>query len=79
MDKKSRNMLLYRFFPFIEWMKDYQASYLQKDAISGIAAARGRELTDGPSKEMALSALRECPHILAEYRATFPFIEMPAF
>ena len=39
MDKKSRNTLLYRFFPFIEWMKDYQSSYIQKDAISGITVA----------------------------------------
>lgn len=37
--KKSRQNLLYRFFPFIEWMKDYRASYLQKDVISGITVA----------------------------------------
>ncbi len=39
MNKKSRRNLLYRFFPFIEWIKGYRASYIQKDLISGITVA----------------------------------------
>jgi len=39
MNKKSSHTLLYRFFPFIEWIKEYKSSYIQKDVISGITVA----------------------------------------
>jgi predicted aconitase len=68
----------FHFVKVVGFTSDRRFSDMEKEAISGIAVARGRELVDGPSKEMALAALRDCPHILAEYRATFPFIEISA-
>lgn len=70
MDKKSRNMILYRFFPFIEWMKDYQSSYLQKDAISGITVA----VVLIP-QSMAYAMLAGLPPVYGLYAAAItPFI-----
>ena len=46
-------------------------------AIYGIAFLRGFDVFDSPvSKEQALQALEENPHILDEFRRFFPFIEI---
>ncbi len=49
----------------------------QENAILGIAFARGREPFDPPvSRSGALEALERHPEVLAEFRATFPFLRV---
>ena len=52
-------------------------SVTQKNSLIGIAFLRGIDVYDSPvSKEQALQALAENPHILDEFRRFFPFIEI---
>jgi hypothetical protein len=47
----------------------------QKVALVGIAYRRGRDLFDPPySRQEALDALQQYPHIEAAFRAEFPFV-----
>lgn len=48
----------------------------EDEAICGIACLRGREVFDGPDKDQALNSLRNDQAILAEFQATFPFIQV---
>jgi hypothetical protein len=50
----------------------------EHDALIGIAFLRGRQQFEPvPTKDQALSALTEHPHVLARFRETFPFIAVP--
>lgn len=49
----------------------------QKNALIGIAYSRNIDVYDSPiSKEKALEALKNNPHILDEFKRFFPFIEL---
>jgi hypothetical protein len=48
----------------------------QKQALLGIAFTRGRDPYDPPvSRATALAALEQHPEVLAQFRATFPFLD----
>jgi len=53
-------------------------SDIEDDALVGIAYIRGREpFEPKPTRDEALAALAGHSHLLARFRATFPFISMP--
>lgn len=68
---------MFHFDRVVGFTPDRTFSKLEQHAISGIAVIRGRELSDGPNVQTALNSLESCPHILAEFQRTFPFIEIP--
>ena len=39
MSNNSRRRILNQFFPFIDWLKEYQAPFLRNDAIAGLTVA----------------------------------------
>lgn len=39
MSEKTNHKIIYRIFPFLEWLRGYQPSYLRNDAISGLTVA----------------------------------------
>jgi hypothetical protein len=52
-------------------------SEAERVALIGIAFIRGRDRFEPePAREEALAALAICPHILARFRDTFPFIDI---
>lgn len=51
----------------------------EKSALTGIAYLRGIDVYDPPvSKEKALEALKNNPHVLDEFKRFFPFIDLPS-
>jgi hypothetical protein len=65
---------IYRFIGFVP---SSGLSTSQKDALVGIAFARGRDPFDPPvSRSKARAALERHPDMLAEFRETFPFLTL---
>ncbi|AVP96790.1 hypothetical protein C7S18_06065 [Ahniella affigens] len=67
----------FHFYRVVGFTADRSLSDTESHAIYGIAYLRGREVVDCPSREVATAALSSCPHILEEFRATFPFLYSP--
>ncbi len=67
----------FHFYKVVGFTPSRGLSETESHAISGIAYLRGREVVDGPSKQIALAALSSCPHIAEEFNATFPFLQLP--
>ena len=71
------NDALASIFLIIGFNPHSKLSVTQENSLIGIAFLRGIDVYDSPvSKEQALQALTENPHILDEFRRFFPFIEI---
>ena len=69
---------LFKIFDVIGFVTSGDLSHEEKTALVGIAHLRGvTPYEPEPSRAQALAALAAHPRIMADFRETFPFIELP--
>lgn len=68
---------LFHIFQVIGFVPHCELTDAGKDALVGIAFMRGYERFEPiPPREQALAALAAHPHVLTQFRETFPFIRV---